>query len=472
MSNPLAIAAVTATLQQMLSNSTSGVGANLPSQLPSSLNLNSISVTTRPPDKARQANDTSNQLNLFLYQTAPNAAWRNMDMPRQTAPGEISMPPVALTLHYLLSAYPSTDDDTAAHILLGQAMRIFNDHAILNQNDIRNALPGNDLYEQVDRVRITPQTFSVEEISKLWTAFATNYRVSAAYEVSVVLIESSKPAKTPQPVLSRGSHDRGVPALVGANLPILEEVVMPYQQSSAVLGDQPILTGQNFTGFSSVSFTLASPLLPDFPPISMTPPAVQLTDQGITINLPSAALPADAAARAAWIPGFYSVAVVVNRTIDGQQQTWSSNKLPFMLAPLIETIEQNNASLPAGNVVTPDSSGNVTLTLTCSPSVALATLDPLTDTQNMRFGQQVLLLLVPLVGAAARQIAPQPPPGPPAAPATPPTSTNQLVFQFPVTAAEAGDYWVRLRVDGVDLALVDRTVRPPQFDASQKITIQ
>lgn len=461
MSNPLAIAAVTATLKQMLSNSTNGVGTNLPAELPNSLNLNSISVTTRPPDVARQSGDTSNQLNLFLYQTLPNAALRNMDMPRQTQPGDSAMPPLALTLHYLLSAYPSGDEDVAGHILLGQAMRIFSDNAILNQNDIRNALPGNDLYTQFERVRITQQVFSVEEISKLWTAFATSYRVSVAYEVSVVLIESARPARTPQPVLSRGRNDRGVPALPGASLPVLEAVVMANLQNCAVLGDQPTLTGQNLSGFSAVSFTLANPNLPAFPPILMMPPAVQLTDGVVTINLPAA----NTAASAAWIPGFYSVAVVVNRTVDGQAQTWTSNQLPFLLAPRI-------VSLAPGNVLTRDANGNVTLTLTCSPAVALAPLDPATDTQNMRFGQQVALLLVPLQGAAAQQIAPQAPPAPPAAPGTPPTSTATLTFQFPVTATQLGDYWVRLRVDGVDLALVNRTVTPPQFDVSQKITLQ
>ena len=46
-------------------------------------------------DKARNGNNTANQLNLFLYQTMVNAAWRNMDMPRQVKPGETGQPPLA-----------------------------------------------------------------------------------------------------------------------------------------------------------------------------------------------------------------------------------------------------------------------------------------------------------------------------------------------------------------------------------------
>jgi len=460
MSNPLAIAAVTATLQQMLNNSNTGVGSNLPSSLPTSLNLNSISVTTKPPDRARQAGDTTNQLNLFLYQTVPNAAWRNMSLPRQNQPGDTGLPPVALTLHYLLSAYASGDDDVAAHILLGQALRIFNDNAVLNQDDIRNALPGNDLYAQIERVRITPQTFSIEEISKLWTAFATSYRVSSAFEVSVVLIESKRPSRTPQPVLSRGKQDCGVQVLAGSSLPVLESVAMPNQQSSAILGDQPVLTGQNLAGFSAVRFTLASTLLPAYPPILLTPPAAQAVDQTITVNLPAAG----SAAGAAWVAGIYSVAVLVKQSAGGEAQSWSSNELAFLLAPTIVSF----TNLAAGNVLAHDAgTGNATLTLTCSPAVALAPYDSTTDTVTMRFAQQVLLLLIPLAAAPALQISPQPP----ATPATPPASVTDLTFIFPVAASQLGKYWVRLRVDGADLPLVNRSVSPPQFDVSQQITL-
>jgi hypothetical protein len=34
-----------------------------------------------------------------------------------------------------------------------------------------------------------------------------------------------------------------------------------------------------------------------------------------------------------------------------------------------------------------------------------------------------------------------------------------------------GVYFVRLRVDGVDSLLVDRSVKPPVFDSTQRVTI-
>ena len=70
----------------------------------------------------------------------------------------------------------------------------------------RGALAASDLAEQVELIKITPQPMSTEEASKLWTAFQTNYRPSAAYHVSVVLIEGAA-TRSPLPVLTRGKPD-------------------------------------------------------------------------------------------------------------------------------------------------------------------------------------------------------------------------------------------------------------------------
>jgi hypothetical protein len=41
-------------------------------------------------------------------------------------------------------------------------------------------------------VRVTLQPLSLEEMSRLWSTFQTQYRLSVAYEVSVVLIDSAR----------------------------------------------------------------------------------------------------------------------------------------------------------------------------------------------------------------------------------------------------------------------------------------
>ena len=49
---------------------------------------------------------------------------------------------------------------------------------------------------------------SSDEMSKLWSAIQSHYRPSAAYHVSVVLIEGNGPRVSPLPVLSRGRETR------------------------------------------------------------------------------------------------------------------------------------------------------------------------------------------------------------------------------------------------------------------------
>jgi hypothetical protein len=128
MSNSLAIAAVTATLSRLLEQ---GSSADLPGTI----------VTTKPPEKARTG--TGNQLNLFLYQTTPNAAWRNQPLPSQIKSGETGFPPLPLNLYYLVTAYGQNDDDIFSHRLLGRAMSMLHDHAVLDADEIKAALTGN-----------------------------------------------------------------------------------------------------------------------------------------------------------------------------------------------------------------------------------------------------------------------------------------------------------------------------------------
>jgi len=61
MSNALAITAVTAALRELLT-------AGLTNELAGG------SVTTKPPDKARDSNSATNQVNLFLYNVSYDAA--------------------------------------------------------------------------------------------------------------------------------------------------------------------------------------------------------------------------------------------------------------------------------------------------------------------------------------------------------------------------------------------------------------
>jgi len=412
MSNSLAIAAVTATLRNLLFQ---GVNADA--------DLSGTAVTTRPPDKARGGNDNGNQINLFLYQTSPNAALRNADMPRQVKPGEIGQPPLALNLYYFMTAYGANDDDILGHHLLGRAMSVLHDHPLLGSDEIRNALAGNDLYSQLERVRITLQPLPLDDLSKLWTTFQTQYRITAAYQVAVVLIESERPLKAALPVLTRGPGDKGVAAQPDLTppFPMIETVLPPNTQPSARQGDRLTISGHHLDG-TSVRLLFNNARLPQ--PIELT----QLqsnTATEIQVVLPDAAI--DPQAPASWPVGVYMVSAVIGQ-VDAPDRT--TNEVPFALAPRI--------TIPAS--INRDGNGDATLNLTSSPEIWPE--------------QRVALLL------GDREVVAQPHL----------SQTDSLAFV--ITAATPGEFFVRLRVDGVDSLLIDRTGALPKFDASQKVTIQ
>lgn len=413
MSNPLAIAAVTTTLRSLL------IGR-----------LGSVDVTARPLDKARNGANT-NQVNLFLYQTAADAALVNLPMPGQGKPGESGLPPLPLTLYYLISSYGQNDDDIQGHRLLGQAMSVFHDHPLLGSAEIRDAcaadLAESDLHNQIERVRITREPMSVDEMSKLWMTFKSEYRISAAYQVSVVLIESRRATKTPLPVLTRGSEDQG--ANTQADLltpfPTLAEIVFPRRQFSALLNDILTINGFNLDG-TNVSVRLSHPLLDDD---RLLTPEAGNTATEIRVRIPNepANLPA----------GFYSLTVEVIRP--GELFSRTTNQVVFALAPQI---------LPPMPMIVARVGNDATISITCRPEVRLA--------------QRAALLLFD-----REVLAVAPPPPPPA----PPPQTNTLTFQ--VLDAVPGEYFVRLRVDGVDSLVFDRSDEnaPPTFDQTQKVTI-
>jgi hypothetical protein len=415
MSNALAIAAITATLKHLLQ------------AIAADGDLNDAAVTILPLDKAR-GNNTANQLNLFLYQIQRNPAWVNCDMPRQVQSGETGFPPLPLNLWYLLTAFGRNDDsDNGAqpfgHHVLGRAMSILHDHPVLSSADIiaatQTILPTSDLDRQIERIRITLQPLSVEEIYRLWTGFATPYRLSAAYEVAVTLIESTRTTRAPLPALNRGQNDKGISSQpdLAPPFPGLVAITPPNNQPSARLNDLVTLSGNNLDG-TNIGVHFNHPLWTA--PIEIAPePGGTGTKLNVRIpNSPSG-----------WPAGFYTAEVFVQRPGDSYRR--STNQLTLSLAPRITV---TLASSSAGNNLFA-----VTATVASIPDIWPT--------------QRATLLL------GDREILPN----------DHPAKTSTLTFG--PADMTAGDYFARLRVDGVDSLLVDRSVTPPVFDTSQKVTV-
>jgi hypothetical protein len=413
MSNVLAIAATTRTLRNLLLAQMPVLDAE----------LSDLEVTLQPPDVARKGISKA-QLNLFLYQVVANAAWRNLDLPGQVRPGETAPPPLALNLHYVITAWGrgENDNDALSHRVLAAAMSTLHDRGVLDGNDIRNALPDNDLAGQIERVRVTPLPQSVDELSRLWTAFQTNYRASAVYEAAVVLIDSQAAMRAPLPVLRRGAQDRGVIATASAAA-VLDALDYPRHQAAVRLGEDIVLNGRQLA--TDHALARFSSLRLDAP-IDLAPQPGDAAGS-LRVHLADTADDADAVAR--WAPGIYTVAL---RVQPPGLPPLLSNELPLVLAPRITL-----GSLAAA-------AGDFALNLTCTPRI--------------RDGQRVFLLF------GDRLLAPTS--------LGNPADTHQptaLVFQL--TGVAAGRYTVRLRVDGADSIPVDFSGSVPAFAANQQVVV-
>ncbi len=436
MSTALAIASVTAVLKDLLNNGL--VDHDLASS------VGNVSVSVLSPDRIDQSASQQSQLNLFLYQVTPNAAWRNAGLPgRDSSGARTGNPPLALDLHYLLTAYGALEFH--AEILLGYGMQLLHETPILTRTAIRTALapptpvsPGSlppglqalftsELAEQVEQIKIVPETLNTEEISRMWTAFQAHYRPTAAYHVSVVLIESRAPVRSPLPVRARRIY------VAPFKQPFITQVNSQETPGGPVLIGQPIVAGNRLVlAGQSLRADGVEVLVGGLDAVVA---AADVTDDQIIAPLPPS-LRAGLQGAQVIQPRFMGDPPVAHRGVE-------SNLAAFVLHPRIDAIAASNVQ---GGGAQPRSADVV---LNVTPAVGDS--------------QRVVLLLNQFTPAASPPGSP--PPGgvsasfsfvaPSRLPLSPPGSgpgeTNTLVI--PIAGVTAGAYLARLQVDGADSPL-------------------
>jgi len=394
MSSALALSAVTAVLQQSLSflYTTSSV-------------VGTINVSAVAPDVVESkygiGATASPLVNLFLHQVTPNAAWRNIDLPSLAADGatRIKNPPLALDLHYLLTAYAS--QDTEAEALLGYAILLLHENPILPPavitsilatlpaNTYNNALKAAGVDAQIEMIKLAPATLGREEMAWLWTALKADYRPTFPFQASVVLMRNDNPTAYSLPVLTRNIN------VQAGGVAQLFAVEPPNDQSPAVAGDIVKIAGALLSGASAI--VLANPITDvsyQFAPatndISATLLSFQVPD--VPAQMPC---------------GVCQVNLLF---------TDASGNVTRQTNALTLGIGLNIAAAPAPAAST--SGGGTLITLTCDPQV--------------RTGQRVSLIMGQYMTAAQTFTGP----------------TASLSFQFP-SVLPAQTFAARLVVDGV-----------------------
>ena len=391
MSDYLAVGGVSAVLRSLLTTALTSGG---PSSI---IGSSTTGITATSPDLITTGPSEQPQVNIFMYYASLNPALRSLGLPSASAQGaQLSNPPLALNLHYLVSAYGGNQFDP--EILLGWAMKVFHDSPVLSRQTIQDALTGllahpnpetqliagSTLPNQIEQIRITPESLSTDEIYRLWTAFQTSYRPTTSYQVSVVVIQDTKAFSSNLPVQSR------TVMVLPFESPIIDSLTPSMVGSGQVL----TINGSNFLGDSAadtlVSFDGAPGIIPD---------TVQA--KSIRITLP-------ASLRA----GARVVRVIRNVTYPSSTTPhpgFSSSPTPFQLAPTIQ-----GASPLQATHGTP-------FTITLSPVVDSA--------------QQATLY----IGDTAIPIEARPVSGPP--------SSATLTFPLPPTLS-LGLFPVRVEIDG------------------------
>lgn len=204
MSSGLAIAAVTAVLKNLLENSFA--------QNAAVSSFGGVMVTALPLDRIAVGTEERPQLNLFLYQVSQNrnADWISRDRQDQFSRrfrDASSDAPLALNLHFLLTAFGTKDYQT--DLLLGFVMQLFHQTPVLTGETIRSSLKHavdvniagvfaqalattstSALAEQLGEIKISANFLSAEEMSRVWSLIQGPYRASITYEVSMVCIDS------------------------------------------------------------------------------------------------------------------------------------------------------------------------------------------------------------------------------------------------------------------------------------------
>jgi hypothetical protein len=212
----------------------------------------------------------------------PQSGWR-------TARGQ---PPLALQLHYLLTAFPSgsggTDGDQEqfSHGALAAVMQALAANPVLGESDPALSAQAKPL---VEPLRITMDALDLEALSKLWTAASQPMRLSVGYQVSLVTIDALARHAAGPPVRERRV---AVAPTLGPRL-----VDVTPQRASA--GIQVALTGEGL--LSSTAYRLAREA--DDPAATGDWPLTVVSSTGDTVTL---AIP-----RADLAPGLRRLDVVV-----------------------------------------------------------------------------------------------------------------------------------------------------------------
>lgn len=419
MSNYLAIATVTATLQRIL-------------QSVIQQDIEGARATTLPP-AGISTGAPEVGVNIFLYQVTSNPSLANYDSTPLRSKGSPPNRQVALDLYYMMSCYGS-DAELQPQRVLGSIISTLADKRILTADLIRSTcsdstfpfLLESNLADQVQQVTVLPVDISLEDLSKVWSVFyQVPYVLSVAYRACLIIVEGRENFMRSLPV--RDTPPAGIVPFPAS--PYLDQVMVQGNRFEAITINS-VLT---IRGRSLQSQTVEI-LIGDLVIMPM-----EVKEREITFSLsntPFSMLQA----------GVQSLQVVhrLESTSPLMTNTVTSNVLPFVLCPTIINISIRNIEEVEDHL---------------RSAVVVVQLDVLVHEK-----QKVVIALnewtteSPSIYMFDR----------------PPLSSASSTIEIPITNVKAGEYLVRIRIDGAESKLgVDDQPDSPTYNwyNSPKIAI-
>jgi hypothetical protein len=156
------------------------------------VNAATIPVTVNSPRRVTVA--SGHLLNLYLYHIVENAFAKN----RPPIPVGVTIQrraPLALDLYYMMTPYvPDTSADALGeHIVMGDAMRILYDNAVISGAQLQGALAHTTTEIVVFLCKV-----NLEEQTRIWNSLQMNHRLSVCYQARVILVDSEDEHEGPR----------------------------------------------------------------------------------------------------------------------------------------------------------------------------------------------------------------------------------------------------------------------------------
>jgi hypothetical protein len=303
-----------------------------------------LTVSTLPPDRA----NGDHTVGLYLYHAEEDPSFKNAPPAALDAP-PVRFTPLGLNLYYQLTARSDIRDTGAEmeQLLMGLSMKALHDYASIDDQTQVGAFTvfPPELRDNRNIFRVTLMPVAPNEAPNFWTAGSLSLRFSAYYNVSVAFLEPEKAMAQPPRVLSFGAYSfaRGNPYLessqntVKFTLPDGSVHSVEAQPAQVAVGGAFTLSGSGLSG-SPTTLLIRNQRFPS--PIEVGPEwGVSATDETIqAVGQPKAGL-------FLVLPGVYTAAAKVTLQRLGpdkklQQFGNTSNEMPFLVVPSIDTIVQ------------------------------------------------------------------------------------------------------------------------------------